>query len=28
VVNAGYVTTYEAKPNHNFTFITVKGAGP
>jgi len=27
VVNAGYVTTYEAKPNHNFTFITVKGAG-
>eukprot|EP00039_Didymoeca_costata_P028038 m.19801 g.19801 ORF g.19801 m.19801 type:complete len:487 (-) comp6676_c0_seq2:269-1729(-) len=26
-INAGYVTTYEAKPNHNFTFLTVKGAG-
>ena len=23
----GYVTTYAAGPNHNFTFLTVKGAG-
>jgi serine carboxypeptidase-like clade 1 len=26
-VGAGYVTTYEAGPNHNFTFLTIKGAG-
>jgi len=27
MINAGYVTTYAAKPNHNFTFVTIKGAG-
>lgn len=26
-VSAGYVTTYAAKPGHNFTFLTIKGAG-
>ena len=26
-VTAGYVTTYSAGPSHNFTFLTIKGAG-
>ena len=26
-VTAGYVTTYSAGPQHNFTFLTIKGAG-
>lgn len=26
-VTAGYVTTYAVAPQHNFTFITIKGAG-
>jgi serine carboxypeptidase-like clade 1 len=26
-IAAGYVTTYAAAPNHNFSFITIKGAG-
>ena len=26
-ITAGYVTTYSVTPQHNFTFITIKGAG-
>lgn len=26
-VTGGYVTTYSAGPQHNFTFLTIKGAG-
>lgn len=26
-VTAGYVTTYSAGADHNFSFVTIKGAG-